>query len=659
MTGVSAHENVEPTGQAKVEQATSLKYCDIVMKGGITSGVVYPGAVCELAKHYQFKSIGGASSGAIAAAATAAAELGRSKGLGSFKELEDLPRWLGEDVNGRSAAAEHGGSAPAKAKMSNLFALFQPQPDTRPLFNTLVAFLGDEQGKAWRVVGAALSNFWGAALLGAVPGLLLLISVLALSTNGLLTSWAVVCALLMIVVGAGLAVAFTFVRRATAAVPNNGYGLCTGYQAGGTRRHVELTAWLSALFNRLAGLPENGAPLTFGDLWGSDDPGAERRINLTMIATNLSHGRPYRLPFDTDIFFFDPQELASYFPGEVVNWMVKNQRQSTVDRYPEWNGRKLVPLPTAADLPVVVATRMSLSFPILLSAVPLYAIDYTPTRTCGQPAGASGDSGQEQAATGPLKVGKCWFSDGGIAINFPIHFFDQPLPQWPTFGLNLSSFPPGTAPCKNEAENIWMPNDNGGGMQPTWTYFENTATYGKLPAFLSVILNTARSWSDDAQMKVPGYRDRIVHIKLDPREGGLNLNMDADTICRLNTRGMHAGALLAERFADPDTAATLSWDNHRWVRFRSTMALLEEMLGKISDRLGDAQPGERTYLELIERSKGVPPTGYEWHSDAQQKFAELTTDELIQLVKHWRSRQQTYGDGAPKPQPELRIQPRI
>jgi len=42
--------------------------CDIVMKGGITSGVVYPGAIISLAKRYRFRSIGGTSAGAIAAA---------------------------------------------------------------------------------------------------------------------------------------------------------------------------------------------------------------------------------------------------------------------------------------------------------------------------------------------------------------------------------------------------------------------------------------------------------------------------------------------------------------------------------------------------------------------------------------------------------------
>ena len=52
------------------------KYCDLVMKGGITSGIVYPNAVLSLAREYRFKSIGGTSAGAIAAAVAAAAALG-------------------------------------------------------------------------------------------------------------------------------------------------------------------------------------------------------------------------------------------------------------------------------------------------------------------------------------------------------------------------------------------------------------------------------------------------------------------------------------------------------------------------------------------------------------------------------------------------------
>jgi Patatin-like phospholipase len=51
--------------------ATPSLDCDIVMKGGITSGVIYPLAVCQLAKTYRLRSVGGASAGAIAAAAAA------------------------------------------------------------------------------------------------------------------------------------------------------------------------------------------------------------------------------------------------------------------------------------------------------------------------------------------------------------------------------------------------------------------------------------------------------------------------------------------------------------------------------------------------------------------------------------------------------------
>ena len=45
-----------------------LPPCDIVMKGGITSGVVYPLAAVELSTKYRFVNIGGTSAGAIAAA---------------------------------------------------------------------------------------------------------------------------------------------------------------------------------------------------------------------------------------------------------------------------------------------------------------------------------------------------------------------------------------------------------------------------------------------------------------------------------------------------------------------------------------------------------------------------------------------------------------
>src|SRR5436190_9804135 len=114
------------------------RFCDLVMKGGITSGVVYPLAAVELAKAFRFKNIGGTSAGAIAAAATAAAELGRGSPKGGFRLLQDLARFLGQKAPGDPNP--------------NLFHFFQPQKSTKPLFDVCVAALGNGWGAVPRVL---------------------------------------------------------------------------------------------------------------------------------------------------------------------------------------------------------------------------------------------------------------------------------------------------------------------------------------------------------------------------------------------------------------------------------------------------------------------------------------------------------------------------
>jgi predicted acylesterase/phospholipase RssA len=72
--------------------------CDIVVAGGVTSGIIYPGAVAMIARRYSFHCIGGTSVGAIAAAATAAAEYGRRTGSNprAFDQIAVVPASLGE-----------------------------------------------------------------------------------------------------------------------------------------------------------------------------------------------------------------------------------------------------------------------------------------------------------------------------------------------------------------------------------------------------------------------------------------------------------------------------------------------------------------------------------------------------------------------------------
>lgn len=102
--------------------------CDLVMRGGITSGIVYPRAIAKLAETYNFRSIGGTSAGAIAATATAAAQLGASlqhdPSVDPFQvRIKRLPIELGEDVGGQT----------------RLESLFQPEPGLIRLFELLRA----------------------------------------------------------------------------------------------------------------------------------------------------------------------------------------------------------------------------------------------------------------------------------------------------------------------------------------------------------------------------------------------------------------------------------------------------------------------------------------------------------------------------------------
>jgi Patatin-like phospholipase len=383
--------------------------CDIVMKGGITSGVVYPLAACELARTYRFKNIAGASAGAIAAAAAAAAEYGRNHGTGEgFAKLEELPNWLGQ-----LSTTEDG---------SNLFSLFMPQPATRPIFQVLTSGIGKER-KLLLMFNTALDAF-PVAWLGAVPGLIFLGLACYYERGWMALLWALL-SLLLVMIGLVVATGSVLAWDAMKRLPENLFGLCSGNSDKASESpnlsgepRGPLTAWLARYLDRLAGKPEN-QPLTFGDLWGVPDREVrEPDVNLEMMTTCITLGRPYRIPFDTKIFFFKPAEFQQLFPDYVVNWMKEHPGPSK-DLNQRALALGLLPLPEMFNLPVVVGARMSLSFPVLISAVPLYAVDY---------------SLKENRGDNP-RPERCWFSDGGICSNFPVHFFDEPLPRWPTFAI--------------------------------------------------------------------------------------------------------------------------------------------------------------------------------------------------------------------------------
>jgi predicted acylesterase/phospholipase RssA len=612
--------------------------CDIIMKGGITSGVVYPLAVVELAKTYRLRNIGGTSAGAIAAALAAAAEYGRSHPRGGFPKLAELPEFL----------ADH------------LKLLFQPSSKTRPPFSLLLTWIspgkeaddGREPGKLARALAflkklalsaLKLARFHPIAfLLGALLGIALFWLVADYPSEGqLITPRAMTLRVLFALFWGLLVALLVFAWRAVKAIQSNAFGMCSGMPAHEPSRRNSppaLTPWLAGLLDQVAG--KTGAPLTFGDLWGPGDREAQeedprlRAINLEVMTTNLTYGWPVRLPTRSRELFFHPKELRGFFPEDVVGWMEDHPFPPRNERERRHIQRIVTetpfrPMPAPADLPVVVAARMSLSFPVLISAVPLYAVDWTPRED-------ESDEDNEPAAPDPApELAPCWFSDGGISSNFPVHFFDGLLPVRPVFGINLRPLKKGQEPDPDEGENVWFPSRAGEAVLPVWTPI--TSLFG----FLGTIVRTMQNWSDNTQMRLPGYRDRVAHIYLSEQEGGMNLSMPRRRVERLTRRGRIAG----------QKVQTLDWDGHRWTRYRSAVAQLEERLDQMEEVYSG---GFDRFLEAHDSKKGR----YQ-RPDAWKKYAMESTTALMDAVRSWRAHPKyRLGDKPPKPEPELRISPR-
>ncbi len=296
---------------------------------------------------------------------------------------------------------------------------------------------------------------------------------------------------------------------------------------------------------------------------------------------------------------------------------------------------------------------MSLSFPVLISAVPLWTVDRSRVLTDAQ-------TGQARAP----KLERCVFADGGISSNFPIHFFDRPLPRWPTFGIDLQSFHPDhPRDPKDESQNSYLVRTNGAGRADAWDRFDaKTAAFARLTGFFGALVNTMYNWADNAQVRVPGYRDRVVHIFQSEDEGGLNLNMPEHIILGLSERGRFAGVKLRERFTGQD-GSPLTWDNHRWLRYRSTLSLIEQLLRDLRHASGSPLAEDTPYMTLITRAHTAPPPGYRLTEPDQRDFAERLTRRLLELAEEWEQERarttQSFADGAPRPAPELRVRPRI
>ncbi len=672
------------------------------MKGGITSGVIYPKLIARLASKYAFRNIGGTSAGAIAAGACAAAEYARRQGKPqSFDTLKELPDLLSKSTGDEGR--------------SKLFSLFQPAEGLRRHFAVLVralnapprvAVLGVLGGLLDMHAGlAAASILAGSTLLWpffallspavdlmAVLPVALLMMLLAPSIGAmaagstrlrgpagaltwLLMLTAMVGGSLMATTGHGVTVrllaatlgviavellfwltlmallAVLFAKGTLAGLHGNGYGFCSGQTpadaSGGEQEG--LTNWLASYLNTLAGLPPDEKPLTFSDLWGHNDPLQARAIHLEIMTTAISQHMAYGIPFrdGTPPFYYDPEEWARLFPPSVMDHLKSLRAAGATSaagaederlEVHSSTGRALCPLPRSADLPVVVAIRMSLSFPILLSAVPLYAIDWSLQKT----------SDCKQACK-PIEATRVWFSDGGIGSNMPLHMFDEMLPGHPTFAVNLKPEHPdfGIAEPEgntNKQGRIYLPEDRRGGRQRYWPAPDDKSPLPGLLGFFGHIIGTMQSWRDEIMFPHSGFRDRIIQISQRPDEGGLNLDMPHARIQALSHAGEMAAERLIDRFHPAGAQGGKGWKSHQAARLMTFLGCMQPAAAKIAPSL----------------ASGV------WHAHAagyrtsgERKLAQQLLDGLARWGQMGPAAGVSLDNSASKPLAQIKIVPRI
>ena len=538
-----------------------MKKCDLIMKGGITSGVVYPKVITELANEYRFVNLGGTSAGAIGAGFAAAAEFSRAQGNGmaGFEILDSIP----EEISPRLAS------------------LFEANPEHRKTLKYLMALM--KAGTLKKV----FSSLWN---------------------------------LLRII-------------KSFKKLPKTNYGLCSGLSAD-QNKNLALTDWMNLWLEKTAGrlkdaeeLPDS--PLNFGMLKAN-------KIKLRTVTTNLSQRTPVYLP-DIQVSFVKKSDLEALMPENIVNYVASVQDQipsNTTIKNPD----DYYLLPTDDLMPVLLAIRLSLSFPVLLAAFPIYRVDYSKRlKLC------------ENAHDDPEV---CWLSDGGITSNFPINLFDSLMPSRPTFGISLGEY----HECRQEADKenypdnrVYLPMKAGQGQS-----VEIHEVKGLL-GFLMSIFNAAQTWQDTNQTYLAGYRERVVRIALKGDEGGLNLEMPPARIESLTKIGQQAGKTLLQEF---------DLNEHRWRRTLGAYAAIEKALEELEFEYSQAEQPMSAFLDnLINAYGSDDPLVTSYDPANLEKLTELKSriDALIKFAPVWTETPLRNNWGAaktmPKPSSALKITP--
>jgi Integrase core domain len=116
---------------------------------------------------------------------------------------------------------------------------------------------------------------------------------------------------------------------------------------------------------------------------------------------------------------------------------------------------------------------------------------------------------------------------------------------------------------------------------------------------------------------------------------------------KMSNRGRRAGLEILSKF---------NWENHAWIRYRSTMCCYQNSFERFANSYCNPLPQDRS-VWLALKAGGCAPS-YPWKG-RQAQWAPESTAEFVGRILKWIETGECFCDGAPKPRPELRISPKV
>ncbi len=666
-----------------------LTPCDLIMQGGVASGVVYPLAILEIAKKHRLHGIGGTSAGAIGAVVAAAAEYGRQNGKGGFSQFvalsEDVLKngvarlfqpsvWMGAPFDLLVALQSRGPVAGVMAYIGTRWPFFLiagaigilsigwPATGSPPLWS--MTFYYDHAAPALQVLAITLvigSIVWGlksAANKGRdrfdIPLLLILIVGL------LATAWA----FFWTIIPDGRPVPtrgfwapdnaiWTVIPRPQQKWPDDDFWV-----------HNAL-----AIFSELPALMSMGFVLLSIDLWRM----SRLKHNFGLCSGTWDE-RGTRTPALMEWLHDHVQRAAGRLGGKPLTFGdLEPQRKAAAQAE-----ARAMPFAAPVDSDDIelrmTVTDLGQRRPHTLPFLPdnLYFKPSELVKVLPEAVVRAMYAGDDPRKAHPLppwwdlpvlfavRMSLCYpvlfrmvplysktpgsgdatfvrvlFTDGGICSNFPIHFYDGLLPRWPTLAIALDASPN----PKLGRVDIDRRNTRAAPHPAPRT----------LGDALGRIFQTAGGWRDQVQTSLPGYKERVCVVGLSKAQGGFNFNMAQKDVASAMGLGCDAGALLCgQPVGDKEP---FDEKEHRYRRFLVAYARLEETLDSLSTTWSDAKLDWTNFI-LGHKSPEFPQEGAK--ADAIREVVKLV-NTLAPLFKArpWRTEYDV-----PEPPTNLRVTPR-